>query len=173
MDIKGDYTFNAAIDPVWALLMDTTTIAGCIPGCRALRPVGDDRFEADLVVVVAAVTGTYDATIAMEDKKPPHSYALVVDANGRRGFLRGRAVIELVEHEGKTVVHVSASGEIGGTVARVGQRMLQGAGRMMMDRFFKCLRRKVSPEIAAEADAAAQVPALDQDPDVPFTPDFE
>jgi uncharacterized protein len=161
MDLQGDYTYDAALDPVWTLLMDVTAIAACVPGCRALRPLGDDRFEADLVVAVAAVTGTYEATITIEDKEPPRTYALVVDATGRRGFLRGRAVIELAEDQGKTVVHVQATGDVGGTVARVGQRLLQGAGRMMMDRFFKCLRRRLSPPGATECDA--EIAEGDQD----------
>jgi uncharacterized protein len=144
MVINGDYTFDAAVGPVWALLMDTDAIAHCVPGCRGLRPIGEDRYQADLVVAIAAVTGTYEATIAIEDKKPPHSYTIVVDANGRPGFLRGRAVIELTENQGRTVVHVNATGDVGGMVARVGQRLLQGAGRMMMDRFFKCLAQRLS-----------------------------
>ena len=71
MEIKGTYTFKAPRERVWALLMDTTAIAGCIPGCDALEPVGEDRYRATLTVALAAVTGTYQGTVAMVDKQAP------------------------------------------------------------------------------------------------------
>ncbi len=149
MDVTGEYRFDATVEPVWTLLMDTDAIAQCVPGCRALRPIGDDRYQAELVVAVAAVTGTYDATIAIEHKQPPNSYTIVVDANGRLGFLRGRAVVTLSADQEGTIVRVHASGDVGGTVARVGQRLLQSAGRAMIDRFFTCLQRRLAPDATA------------------------
>ena len=146
MELKGHYTFDATLDAVWTLLMDTAAIATCTPGCRELRGLGDDRYHADLVVVIAAVTGAYQATIAIEEKEPPRAYTLVVEANGQRGFVRGRAAIALEEDDGKTLVLVNATAQVGGAVARVGQRLLQGTARMLMDRFFKCLRRKLGQD---------------------------
>jgi uncharacterized protein len=144
MDITATYTFDGPVDAVWALLMDTSAIADCVPGCRELRPVGEDRFRAELSVPVAAITGQFEATIALEDKAPPHSYKLAVQATGRPGFVRGHAVVTLTDEPPHTAVHVAASADVGGAAARVGQRLLEGAARMMMDRFFECLRKKLS-----------------------------
>jgi carbon monoxide dehydrogenase subunit G len=149
MDIKSAYVFEAPVDRVWDLLMDTRAVASCIPGCRALREVGPDRYEADLVVAVAAVTGQFAATVAMEDKVPPQSYRLVVQGTGRTGFIRGHAVINLTPGKESTLVDVAAEGHVGGAVARVGQRLLEGVGRMMMDRFFGCLSAKLT-EVRSE-----------------------
>jgi carbon monoxide dehydrogenase subunit G len=148
MEIIGSYTFDAPVDAVWALLMDTSAIAGCVPGCRELRPDGEDRYRAELSVPVAAVTGRFDATIALEDKVPPRSYKLVVQATGRPGFVRGQAAVTLTPESERTSVQVTAHADVGGAVARVGQRLLEGAGRMMMDRFFECLRRKLGERSA-------------------------
>lgn len=145
MEITGSYTFDGSVDAVWALLMDTAAIAGCVPGCRELRPDGEDRYRAELSVPIAAITGQFDATIALQDKVPPKSYKLVVEATGRPGFVKGHAVIALSQKEQQTIVEVRAAADVGGAAARIGQRFLEGAARMMMDRFFDCMRKKLVP----------------------------
>lgn len=142
MNITATYTFDAPAAGVWALLMDTRAIAACVPGCKELRPIGEDKYQADLTVAVAAVTGNYAATITMTEKNEPVSYRLLVDGNGRMGFVKGNALITLREQDGKTEVLVDAKAEVGGAVARVGQRLMEGVARMTMDRFFACLRSK-------------------------------
>jgi len=143
MDLKSSYVFDAPQARVWELLMDTRTIASCVPGCRELRDLGEDRYQAELVVAVAAVTGNYGATIGIEDKRPPDSYRLVMQGTGRTGFVKGTASIVLSLQDAQTIVNVTATAEVGGAVARVGQRLLEGVGRMMMDRFFNCLQSKL------------------------------
>jgi carbon monoxide dehydrogenase subunit G len=142
MNINGTYVFDAPAAHVWDLLMDTHAIAACVPGCKELRPVGEDSYQADLTVAVAAITGNYAATITMTDKAQPVSYRLLVDGTGRMGFVKGDVLIALKEEDNKTTVSVEARADIGGAVARVGQRLIEGVARMMMDRFFTCLRTR-------------------------------
>jgi len=144
MNITGEYTFDAAPAAVWDLLMDTQVIAACLPGCKELRPLGDDRYAAELVVGVAAITGSYAAKVTISDKVAPHSYRLLVDANGRTGFVKGDATITLVESDGATKVNVAATADAGGLLARVGQRMMEGVARMSMDKFFACLAKRLT-----------------------------
>jgi carbon monoxide dehydrogenase subunit G len=139
MQITGSYQFAAPAARVWTLLMDTAAIAACVPGCQELTPVGENRFRAKLAVVVAAITGSYDATIELAVQLPPHGYTLHVDGQGRGGFIKGTSKIALVEQGMTTRVEVNADVQVGGPVARVGQRLLEGVGRAMMDRFFACL----------------------------------
>ena len=143
MELASTYSFAAPPQAVWDLMMDTAVIASCVPGCRELRPVGDDRYKAELAVTVAAISGNFDATVALEDKMPPNSYRLVVEGTGRIGFVKGTAQIELEPAESGTTVKVAASADVGGAVARVGQRLLEGVGRMTMDRFFACMAAKI------------------------------
>ena len=143
MDLHGTYTFDAPAARVWDLLMDTGQIAACVPGCDRLEPLGDDRYKATLTVALAAVTGTYDGTVALVDKQPPSSYRLVVDGKGRPGFVRGESTITLEDQGEATVVHVKGHVQIGGAIARVGQRLVASVGQMMMDRFFGCLQSRL------------------------------
>ena len=143
MDITGTYTFNAPRDRVWRVLMDVDAIAGCMPGCKGFRALGDDRYEAELTAGVAAVSGDFKATIALVDQQPPQAYTLCVDANGRPGFVKGEAHITLSGDGAQTTVSIAAKAEAGGMIARVGQRLIEGVARMSMDRFFGCLSTKL------------------------------
>ena len=143
MDLHGTYTFDAPAARVWDLLMDTGQIAACVPGCDRLEPIGEDRYKATLTVALAAVTGTYEGTVALVDRQPPVSYRLLVDGKGRPGFVRGESTITLEEQGAATVVHVKGQVQIGGAIARVGQRLVASVGQMMMDRFFGCLQGKL------------------------------
>ena len=145
MEIRNTYKFAAPPQAVWMLLMDPEAIKACVPGCRELRPTGDDRYEAEMTVGVAAVSGTFAATIALSEKKPPESYHLTVDASGKPGFARGSAFIVLKGTAEGTDVDVTAKAEVGGLIARVGQRLIDGVARMTMDRFFACLAARDPP----------------------------
>ncbi len=144
MDLSGSYTFSASQETVWDLLNDPQVIAGCLPGCDRLEPIGDDRYRAVLTLAVASVSGEYTGTVAMLDKHPPSSYRLLVEGSGKPGFMKGEATVELSPRDEGTLVSVKGSGQVGGLVARVGQRLLGSVSKMMMDRFFTCLQQRVS-----------------------------
>jgi carbon monoxide dehydrogenase subunit G len=143
MDLTGSYTFRASPDRVWALLMEPQSIASCIPGCDRFEPDGDDRFRARLTVALAAVTGTYEGLVVLSDKVPRTSYRLTGEGQGRAGFVKGSAVIALREEDAGTIVDVTATVQTGGTIARVGQRVIGSISKMMLDRFFGCLQEKI------------------------------
>lgn len=143
MDVSGSYSFAAAPEAVWTLLTDPKVIAGCLPGCEGLEPLGEDRYRAALKLAVASVTGSYTGTVSMLDKNPPHSYRLVVEGKGAPGFVTGEATIELVSEGAGTTVRVTGQGQVGGLIARVGQRLLGSVSKMIMDRFFACLQTRL------------------------------
>jgi carbon monoxide dehydrogenase subunit G len=143
MQISGTYRFNAAPDLVWARLMDPAVIATCIPGCDTLEPDGENRFRARLTVALAAVTGTYDGTVTISDLVPGSSYRLTAEGQGRPGFIKGDSLVSLLPDGGSTIVYVTATLHLGGTIARLGQRLMGSVSQMMMDRFFGCLQSKV------------------------------
>ena len=143
MDISGSYTFPASRDRVWALLMDPTVIASCIPGCDRFEPDGEDRYKVTLTVALAAITGRYEGTVALTDKIEQTSYRLAVEGQGKAGFVKGNSAITLKSRDAVTDIDVKGTVEIGGAVARVGQRLIGGVAKMMMDRFFACLQSKL------------------------------
>lgn len=132
---------------MWALLLDPDAVAACLPGCRGLTPLGEDRYEAELTAGVAAISGSFTATIALVDQVPPHSYRLNVDARGTPGFARGSAAVVLTPREGGTSVTVSAHADVGGLIARVGQRLMESVAKMTMERFYGCLRQRVDTNV--------------------------
>ena len=145
MELSGSYSFDAAPDRVWALLMDPAVLSSCIPGCERFEPDGDDRYRVTLTVGLAAITGTYQGTVVLTDKVPPTSYGLVVEGQGRPGFVKGTSAIALRAVGAATAVDVTASVQTGGAIARIGQRLIGSVAKMMMDRFFECLRSKLQP----------------------------
>jgi carbon monoxide dehydrogenase subunit G len=144
MQVEGQYTINAPIDRVWAYLQDPAGLQACIPGCEKLEPRGDDSFEATLKVGVAAVKGTYQGKVTIADKEPPRRYRMLVEGSGGPGFVRGEAAIELSATDpNTTLVQVKGDGQVGGTVAGVGQRMLGGVAKMLMKQMFDCVKARV------------------------------
>ncbi|MGH9143271.1 MAG: CoxG family protein [Vicinamibacterales bacterium] len=144
MEISGSFTFNAPPDRVWALLMDPAVLSSCIPGCERFEPDGVDRYTVTLTVGLAAITGTYNGTVVLTDMVLNTSYGLVVEGQGRPGFVKGTSAIALLAEGAGTVVNVSATVQTGGAIARLGQRLIGGVAKMMMDRFFTCLQSKLA-----------------------------
>ena len=143
MKLSSTHTFPAPPHRVWALLMDTEAIAACLPGCKGLRPVGEDQYQAELVAGVAAVTGSFTARVALHDMQAPVSYRMTMEATGRPGFVNGDARITLTADGDGTRVDVDADANVGGTIARVGQRLLDGVAKMTTERFFACMAGRV------------------------------
>ena len=143
MELNATYDMPAPSQRVWDLLMDIDAIGRCLPGCKGLKPIGPDRYEVELGLTVAAVAGSFKGTVALEDKAPPGSYTLAVDGSGRQGFIKGRARVTLVPDGDRTQVQIAAQADVGGIIARVGQRLLEGVARTMMDRFYGCLAKQV------------------------------
>jgi uncharacterized protein len=144
MEISGSFTFNAPPDRVWALLMDPAVLSSCIPGCQRFEPDGVDRYNVTLTVGLAAITGTYNGTVVLTDMVPNTSYGLVVEGQGRPGFVKGTSAIALQAEGETTVLNVSAEVQAGGAIARVGQRLIGSVAKMMLDRFFECLKSKLA-----------------------------
>jgi carbon monoxide dehydrogenase subunit G len=143
MEVSASYRFAAPPATVWALLIDPDVVGSCLPGCERLEPLGDDRYRAQLTLAVASVSGQYSGTVTILDKRPPQSYRLVVEGSGKPGFVKGEVLIELAdEPDDSTTVRVKGEGQVGGLIARVGQRLLGSVSKMMMDRFFACLQEK-------------------------------
>ena len=143
MKVEGSYTFDAPRDRVWATLLNPGALQSCIPGCETLNPTGEDAYEAVMKVGVAAIRGTYKGRVRISGKEEPSRYTLHVEGSGGPGFVRGQAQIELVDQGESTQVDVHGDGQVGGTVAGVGQRMLGGVAKMLMGQFFDCLKKQL------------------------------
>ncbi len=150
MKVEGTYTFPGQPQQVWDLLLDPESLRTCIPGVETLTETSPDHWDAVMKVGVAAIRGTYKGKVAIVDKEEPTSYTLQVEGSGGPGFVKGAAkvTLEAAEEEGNVLVKVDGDGQVGGMLAGVGQRMLPGVAKMLMNQFFECLMGKANSQAA-------------------------
>ena len=143
MDINGTYTFAAPRERVWNLLLDPEALRGALPGVKEFKKSGDDEYEATMSIGVGAVKGTYTGKIQVRDQEPTSHYRLIVEGNGRPGFLKGDGLIELADAEGSTVVTYKGQAQVGGMIAGVGQRLVSASAQLVISQFFKAMDRQL------------------------------
>jgi carbon monoxide dehydrogenase subunit G len=137
LKIEGSYTLNAPRERVWQVLLDPKTMAQCMPGCERMNEIAPDQYEAVMKVGIASVKGTYKGKVSIKDKMAPSHYVLSGEGQGGPGFMRGDLAIDLEDQDGKTLLKYSTDAQVGGLIAAVGQRMLNGVAKMMVEQFFK------------------------------------
>ena len=150
MKIEGTHELRAPRERVFAALLDRAALERCIPGCERLEQTGENNFAATLRAGVGAIKGLFTGNVRLEDIRAPEHYRIVVEGKGQPGFLKGAGDLDLTEHDGATVIKYTGDVQVGGTIASVGQRMIQGAAKMMAAQFFTALE--------AEAQAAPDEP---------------
>ncbi len=148
MKIKGESEFKASQQRVWDLLLDPEVISRCIPGCQELKAVGDDAFEARLRIGIGAVSGTYEGTLRITERTPPSRYAMVFEGTGRGGFVKGSGHADLRAEQGGTIVAYECDVEVGGLIASVGQRVLEGVSGFLVGQMFSKLQGFAREEAA-------------------------
>ncbi len=150
MKVEGTYTFPGSPPQVWDLLLDPDSLRQCIPGVETLTETSPDHFDAVMKVGVAAIRGTYKGKVAIIDREAPTAYTLQVEGSGGPGFVKGTAKITLEASGDGTSVKVDGDGQVGGMLAGVGQRMLPGVAKMLMNQFFECLIGKANATLTSE-----------------------
>lgn len=136
MKLEGTTDIPAARERVWAAFLDPGVLAQAMPGCDQLEALGPGEYRAIMKVGVGAIKGTFEGTVRLTDLDPPNRYQMAVEGKGGPGFVRGQAAMALSDIEGGTRVHYSADVQVGGLIASVGQRMLGGVSKLMLDQFF-------------------------------------
>jgi carbon monoxide dehydrogenase subunit G len=146
MKLAGQYILPAPPAKVWALLTDPNRLAKLLPGCERLDPDGPDRFNAAVKFGIAAISGKYAGTIEFAEKNPPNSMRMKLSGKGIPGFVDGIGHIELAEKGGQTELRYTGEAQVGGMIASVGQRMIEGAARKIVDQFFAAASEELKKE---------------------------
>ena len=136
MKIEGSSDIPAPRERVWAAFLDPAVLARALPGCEGLEAIGTGEYKAKMKIGVAAIKGTFEGKVRLFDLEPPNRYKMALEGSGGPGFVRGEASMELSDVDGGTRVTYSADAQVGGLIASVGQRMLGGVSKMMLDQFF-------------------------------------
>lgn len=139
MKLTGTFSFAAPRARVWQALNDPAVLQRHMPGCESLDLIGPDEYKATLKVGVAAIKGTYIATLKIKDRKDLEGYTLMVEGSGAPGFMKGEGRVLLADEGGRTVLTYEGDLQIGGLIARVGQRLLSGITEKMTRDFFESL----------------------------------
>ena len=147
---EGNAKVAATPEQVWAMLLDPATLAAVIPGCHSVKKLSDTDFKADVTIGVGPVKGNYRARVTLSDLDRPNAVTLIGTADGALGFGSGKGRITLAPIAGGgTSVHYRYEAEIGGKVASIGGRLLDGAARVIIGQFFASLARQAGGGAAA------------------------
>jgi hypothetical protein len=126
------------------MLQDPDALAQCMPGCEKLVRIGEDEYEMKMKMALAAISGQFDGKVRLADPKPPNSFRLIVEGSGRIGFMKGEGLLTLTPDGDGTSVSYEGEVQVGGTIAAVGQRLLDTTSKMMIKRFFAKLSERAA-----------------------------
>jgi uncharacterized protein len=137
--ISGTYSLPLPQERAYQMLQDPETLARALPGCERLEKIGENEYRMKMKMVLASLAGDFDSKVKITDQAPPASFRLVVEGSGRPGFVRGDGLLKLTGADNGTQVCYDGDVQIGGTIAAVGQRLLDGTAKMMIKKFFEAL----------------------------------
>lgn len=158
MKIEGAHVVNSRREDLWRLMIDPEILQRTVPGCQELDAAEDGSYRITLKAGVGSIKGVFTGTIRLEDLREPEHYRLVVDAKGSVGFVKGTGDLDLLEQGAETNIKYSGDISIGGTIASVGQRMVQSSSRMMASQFFTALEAEALAAAKARETAQPVVP---------------
>ncbi|MFQ3595869.1 MAG: carbon monoxide dehydrogenase subunit G [Sphingomonadaceae bacterium] len=166
MELRGEARIEAPREKVWAALNDPAILAQAIDGVQSLEPDGENRFKGVLDARVGPVRARFSGSVELTEIDPPSRYVLVGEGKGGvAGFAKGSADVTLVDTgDGATLLTYVARSQVGGKLAQLGARLVEGAAKGYAEGFFAKFKELVEAPAAAAPDiadaaAASMVPA--------------
>ncbi len=137
MKISGTYKLeNTPPERAFELLQDPEVLAQCMPGADSLVKTGEGEYTMRMKLLIARLSGQFEGKVKLQDLDPPKQFRMRVDGTGKIGFLKGEGLIALAPEDNGTLLSYDGDVQLGGTMAAVGQRMVDTTSRMMLKRFF-------------------------------------
>jgi uncharacterized protein len=138
MTMTGEVQLLASREAVWAKLNDPDVLKACIPGCEELNKVSDTEFQAVAITKIGPVKARFRGKVHLTDLNPPNGYKISGEGDGGvAGFAKGGATVALSEKDGGTLLTYNVEAQIGGKLAQLGQRLVNGAAKKLADDFFQ------------------------------------
>lgn len=159
MEISGSYFIAADKQTVWQALNDADVLRACVPGCESLEQTSETEFEAVAAVKVGPVKAKFKGSVTLEDLNPPHAYTIVGSGKGGiAGFASGQAQVALEEAQDEdgrdgTQLTYEVDAKVGGKLAQIGGRLIQGTAKKLADEFFEAFRAEVTGDATGEPPA--------------------
>jgi uncharacterized protein len=161
MEFTGQYLIPASPQTVWAAINDAEILKACIPGCEQMEKTDPTHFIAATTLKIGPVKATFKGRVELSEMDPPRRCVLKGEGQGGvAGFARGEAEVLLTPQEGGTALSYTAKATVGGKLAQIGQRLIDGAAKQIADNFFARFAATLSAKPAGpDAVAPEQVPA--------------
>ena len=158
MDMTGERLIPAPRAAVWSALNDVEVLKASIPGCQEITKTSETEMAAKLGLKIGPVSANFTGKVQLSDIDPPNGYTISGEGSGGvAGFAKGGADISLTPKDGGTELSYTARADIGGKLAQIGQRLIDGAARQLADQFFERFSAAVAPPSEA-APAPLTVP---------------
>jgi hypothetical protein len=158
--LEGSERVAAPPETTFARLTDPDVLRRCVPGLEKLDAQGEGRYAAALEVKLAAIHGRFTGEVAFTERRPPEHLRVRLDGKGAPGFVRADVALALSPAEGGTLVRYDADVQIGGQIARLGQRMISGIAKEMAGQLFEALARMDLAPAAASRPPSPLLAAL-------------
>ena len=140
MKIGGSAVVPLTVERSYDVLQDPAILAQCMPGTDRLEKVGPDEYEMKMKVVISSISGLFSGKVRIADQHPPTSFKLIVQSNGKIGFVNGEGTLTLAPIDaGSTTVNYDGEVQVGGTIAAIGQRLLDATSKLIIRKFFEKL----------------------------------
>jgi carbon monoxide dehydrogenase subunit G len=146
LKVSGAYSVPAGQETLYRMLQDPVVLARCLPGCEALLKTADDSYQMRMKLIVASINGLFDGAVRISDQSPPGQFRLTVEGQGKIGFMKGDGLLTLKPNGSSTEVAYEGEVHAGGTIASVGQRLMDTTSKMMIKRFFDRLAKEVASD---------------------------
>lgn len=160
MDMTGEYRIAAPREAVWAGLNDPAILQACIPGCETLEKTGDNEFKATVRIKIGPVSARFGGKVTLTDLDPPNGYRIVGEGSGgAAGFAKGGATVRLESDGAETILRYTADAQVGGKLAQVGSRLIEGTSNKLAGEFFSAFAEKVQAGAASAAPASVSAAA--------------
>jgi uncharacterized protein len=166
MDLAGEYRIEASRDAVWQALNDPDVLKQCIPGCQEIEKESDTAFNARVKSKIGPVSATFKGKVTLSELDPPNGYTISGEGQGGvAGFAKGGARVTLEEDGTATTLRYTADGQVGGKLAQVGARLVEGTAKKVADDFFTRFNELVSEQAASQLVAEPAIAAATTSPE--------
>ena len=165
MEMQGSRLLAITQQQAWDALNDPDVLKACIAGCDKVERTGENQFAVGVAIKIGPVSAKFSGKIALADMAPPQSYTLSFEGQGGpAGFGKGSAKVQLTPASGGTDLSYSVQASVGGKIAQLGQRLIDGVAKSMAEDFFKRFDQEMQKQYPpAQAPATPEVQASGSD----------
>jgi uncharacterized protein len=157
MDMQGTRQLAVTQQQAWDCLNNPEVLKACIPGCDRIEQTSPEEYQIGMALKIGPVSAKFSGKIMLSEMNPPASYTLNFEGQGGvAGFGKGQAQVKLLPNEGGCELQYVVNAQVGGKIAQLGQRLIDGAAKSLSEEFFKKFdleTSKLMPAVAADAPA--------------------